>query len=200
MTTNKTRKVEFVSNTKVSKLTRQLAHQIQDDGYHPDIIVAIARGGYIPARLLCDHLDINNLASFRVTHYTGAQKAEQTRLSLPLTIDVRGMNVLLVDDITDTGDTLRLALDHIHAFQPQQLRVAVLHHKTVSTVVPDYYARKIVRWRWITYPWAVIEDTLGFVKQLQPRPATIEQAMDAVAKAHGVKISRPAMEDVFRLL
>ena len=65
------------------------------------------------------------------------------------------MQVLLVDDVTDTGDTLRLAIEHMQSHNPAQLKVAVLQHKQVSPLEPDFYAQKIVAWRWVIYPWAL---------------------------------------------
>lgn len=193
-------KVEFITQHQVDRLVHKLTRQIQQDRFRPDIIVAIARGGYVPARLLCDLLDIYNLASMRIAHYTGAHKNAQARLSTPLNIDVRGMRVLLVDDIDDTGDTLALAREHILSMHPAELRTAVLHHKTSSISLPDYYAHKIIRWRWITYPWAVVEDVLGFVRRMQPLPVDADEAGVKLAKAYGIRAGKRVLEDVMRLL
>ena len=193
-------KVELVSSAMVTRLCRKLAHKIQDSGFNPDIVICIARGGYIPARLICDYLNIYNLTSIRIKHYTGSTKSETARLLEPLSIDIKGMNVLLIDDIDDTGDTLKLAQDYLKGLNPQEIMVAVLHHKIISTLTPDFFAQKIIRWRWITYPWAIVEDVLGFVKKMQPQPSTIEQAIERTAQDYGIKISKQVMQDVFRLL
>lgn len=193
-------KVELVSNATVTRLCRKLALKIQGSGFKPDIIICIARGGYIPSRLICDYLDIYNLASIRIKHYTGSDKSEVAQLIDPLSINIQGLKVLLVDDINDTGDTLQVALNYLASFNPIEIKVAVLHHKVISTLVPDYYAQKIIHWRWITYPWAIVEDVLGFVKKMQPQPSTIEQAIERTAQDYGIKISKQVMQDVFRLL
>ena len=99
---------ELVSWHSTVKLSYKLAAMIKHDGFSPDIVIAIARGGYVPARIICDRLDIYDLASIRITHYTGgSSKQEQARLSIPLSIDISGMSVLLVDDVDDTGDWKR---------------------------------------------------------------------------------------------
>lgn len=193
-------KVELVSSAMVTRLCRKLAHKIQDSGFNPDIVICIARGGYIPARLICDYLNIYNLTSIRINHYTGSTKSETARLLEPLSIDIKGMNVLLIDDIDDTSDTLKLAQDYLKGLNPQEIKVAVLHHKIISTLTPDFFAQKIIRWRWITYPWAIVEDVLGFVKKMQPQPSTIEQAIERTAQDYGIKVSKQVMQDVFRLL
>lgn len=165
-------RVELISWTEVTRLIERLATRITASDFKPDIIVAIARGGYVPARLLCDQLDIYNLTGIRVTHYlAGAHKTEQAQLVEPLQTDIAQANVLLVDDVDDSGDTLQLAQQHLSNRQPKQLKIAVMHHKLASSLIPDYYAHKIVKWRWLTYPWALYEDVCGFLDQLSP-PAT----------------------------
>lgn len=193
-------KIEVLSLAKVQTLTRRLARQIQESGFEPDIVITIARGGFVPARLLCDYLDIYNLASIRIAHYTGTDKGEAARLSIPLNVDIQGMSVLLVDDIDDTGETLKLALTHLQSFTPACIRIAVLHHKTVSSVIPDFYASRITRWRWVTYPWAITEDMLGLVKKMRPPPTDIHTAITRIAHDYKINISKTVMEDVFRLL
>ena len=131
---------ELVSWAQVERLVSKLAVKIRKAGYEPDIVIAIARGGYAPARLLCDHLDIFNLTSIRIIHYTaGTQMDAEARLSMGLCTDVRDRKVLVVDDVSDTGDTLQLALSHIERFRPADMRLAVMHHKDVSQVIPDFY-------------------------------------------------------------
>lgn len=110
---------ELVSWGEVYRLSALLVRQMKDAGYRPDVIIAIARGGYVPARLVCDFLDIYDLTSVRISHYTaGSSKEETARLSSPLCMDIKGLRVLLVDDITDTGDTIVVALQHIREFGP----------------------------------------------------------------------------------
>jgi hypothetical protein len=192
-------KVEFVSWGKITNLVHTLANRIHDSGYQPDIVVAIARGGYVPARLLCDHLDIYNLTSMRISHYTsGIDKSEVARLSMPLNTDVRGLRVLLVDDVDDTGDTLQLALEHIYAFSPAEIKTAVLHHKHISSVVPDFYAQKVISWRWLTYPWAVIEDVRGFIRKMDPQPETAEEAIERIEGKYSLKVPMRIMKDAYR--
>lgn len=192
--------IEVLTLAKIRNLSRRLARQIQADRFYPELVIAIARGGFVPARLLCDYLDIYNLTCIRIAHYTGTDKAEQARLSIPLNIDIRSMTVLLVDDVDDSGETLQLALTHLRSFEPAVVRTAVLHHKTVSSVVPEYYAEEVIQWRWITYPWAITEDVLGLIRKAHPQPADIDTAIAYMAQTHGLRISRTTMQDVYRLL
>ena len=69
---------ELISWSKIERLSLQLAKQMLDSDFYPDVVVAIGRGGYVPARLLCDYLDIMALTSIKIELYHhGAQKADQ---------------------------------------------------------------------------------------------------------------------------
>jgi hypoxanthine phosphoribosyltransferase len=90
-----------------------------------------------------------------------------------------------------------LAIEHIRSFTPAQLKVAVLQHKQVSPVNPDFYAQKILAWRWLIYPWAVIEDIGGFLADMSPPPASPEEALERLNTEYGIKVSRRTIEDVW---
>ncbi|OGQ95652.1 MAG: phosphoribosyltransferase [Deltaproteobacteria bacterium RIFOXYD12_FULL_57_12] len=187
---------EIISWRRVEQLCRILFRAIRRGGFKPDAIVTIARGGYVPARLLCDYFDITALSSIRVEHYVGARKKKLARLVEPLGIAIQGLNILLVDDVSDTGDTLELAIRHLGGFGPREIRTAVLHHKTVSTVIPDYYAQRIVKWRWIIYPWAVQEDISGFLAGLEKRPASAAEAGRILAERYGLRIAERLLREI----
>ena len=194
------KKCELVTWQQVQDLAQRLAKNIRASGYKPDVIIAIARGGFIPARLLCDYLDIFNLTSIRIIHYEkGNQISDQTRLISPLNTEVRNLNVLLVDDVSDTGDTLELAVKHIQEYSPTAIKVAVLHHKQTSSFMPDFYAEKITTWRWLTYPWAITEDISSFVEQMQPRPATIEEAAARLQEEYEIVVPLQTLDEIFAI-
>jgi hypoxanthine phosphoribosyltransferase len=189
---------ELVSWHSVAQLSNRVAQKIEQDGFKPDIVIAIARGGYVPARILCDRLDIYNLTSIRIAHYTGGStKLEQARLSMPLAIEIKGMNVLLVDDVTDTGDTFRLALEHVKSFAPQTIKTAVIHHKTISELVPDYYATMIRKWRWIIYPWAVTEDICGFISKMSPSPRSYDEIREFLQQHYALTLSVKRLREIY---
>lgn len=190
---------QFIDWDAIQGLTTRLAQKIKGDGYNPDIAIAIARGGYVPARLICDQLNIYNLTSMRVAHYiSGAQMNQDARISSPLNVDIKGLNVLVVDDVNDTGDTLQVTLDHVHSFNPAEVRVAVLHHKTVSSIEPDYYGEKVTHWQWLIYPWAVIEDLRSFMDALETKPMSVEEAGDMLRRKHGINVTESILVEAYR--
>lgn len=158
---------ELISFGEVSRLSRLLARKIKASGYQPDLIIAIGRGGYVPGRLVSDFLLFKELTSMKIEHYMwGADMQAGARIKFPVSGDISGKKVLIADDITDTGDTLQLAVDYVRSLRPAEIRTAVLQHKTCSSFVPDFYGQKVVRWRWIIYPWARYEDLAGFTEKI----------------------------------
>nr|WP_211177119.1 phosphoribosyltransferase [Pseudonocardia acidicola] len=136
--------------------SRELAQQIADSGYRPDIILAIARGGLFVAGALGYALDVKNLHVANVEFYTGVDE----RLPLPImlppvpnVVDLSGARVLIADDVADTGATLKLVRDfcsgHVAA-----VRCAVIYEKPGSEVRCEYVWRCTDRW--INFPWSSV--------------------------------------------
>ena len=181
-------------------MCRRLAGRIRDSGVAPDLIVAIGRGGYVPGRILADLLGLMDLVGIRIEHYRGAHRGPAARIRQPLAIDISGRRILLVDDVSDTGDTFELALEHLaEQGAPASVHTAAMHHKIVSRIEPDFYARKIVKWRWIIYPWAVTEDLAAFAQDMQPTPSSAAELRRRLEE-RGVRTGQAVLEDVLRLL
>lgn len=194
------KRCELVSWGRFHALARRLARRIHAAGYRPDIIVAIGRGGYMPARILSDFLDVLDLASFKIEHYHATRKGRQAIVRHPLPCELGGRRVLLVDDVTDSGDTFSVALEHLAAHGPPlETRTAVLHHKVVSPYVPDFYAQKMVKWRWIIYPWAVAEDVSSFIRAMSPRPTDMAEIEHRLAVEHGLRLPQRLLQDILEI-
>jgi hypoxanthine phosphoribosyltransferase len=169
-------------------LSRTLAAEVRSSGYRPDLVVAIGRGGYVPARIVCDELLIKDLTGIRIEHWgKTAQKSETAVIRRPLYADATGLAVLIVDDVTDTGDTLALAADHLATFGPREIRTGVLVHKQVSAFVPDYYAERASAWHWVIFPWARHEDLVGFAEKIvSDEPADAAEIRAILAGRYGL--------------
>ncbi|HBE91318.1 MAG TPA: phosphoribosyltransferase [Gammaproteobacteria bacterium] len=189
---------ELISWTEVERLCQHLAGLIRESGYRPDLVIAIGRGGYVPARLLCDYVNIMELTSIKIEHYlSGANRQEEAVIRYPLKADIRGLRVLVIDDVNDTGDTLKAATQHLQTFQPGEIRTAVMHDKAVTRFDVDYSARKIIKWRWLIYPWAVYEDVSDFLKRLTPAPGSLEDAQIRLAQRFNIKITLKRLRDIY---
>lgn len=184
----------------VYELARRLAFRIVGEGWDPDLLVAIGRGGYTPGRLLADFLHEKALTAFRIEHYTaGAEKQETARVVGSLDDDLSGLRVLIVDDVNDSGQTLEAAVGFVRERGAAEVRTAVLQEKSTTGFAADHAAERVEEWRWIVYPWAVIEDLTGFLRKMDPRPATVDDAARRLDEAYGVRVPDRTLEDVFRL-
>lgn len=186
---------EAISWPQVDRLLREVAGKIRGDAFRPDAVVAIARGGFVPARLLCDHLGVMELASFRIEHYRGQQMREQARIRHPLSMDVRKKSILIVDDLSDTGETFEVAVRHLRELGAAEVRTMALHYKQQSKFEPDYYSRRIMKWRWLSYPWARMEDVVELTRGLE-RPWGDAAAIAARLRArHGLRVPARTVEE-----
>ena len=133
---------------------RDLAVQIVADGYEPDLILGIARGGLLAAGALSYALDVKNAFTMNVEFYTGIDERLPVPMLLPPVpdlVDLHDERVLIADDVADTGQTLKLVKDFL-AGKVGEVRVAVLYEKPRSIVNCEYVWRRTDRW--IDFPWS----------------------------------------------
>ena len=138
-----------------------LAGEVRERGAVPETVVALTRGGWVPARMLADHLGLKRLLALRAQHWgVTARPDGRAELPEPLAQSVEGQRVLVVDDITDTGESLRLAVDHVRSAGARSVATATFLHIARSGFVPDFYAEEIPRdgWVWVVFPWNFWED------------------------------------------
>ena len=142
--------------------TGAIAAKVRAAGHLPDAIVGLTRGGWIPARLVADHLGVKRLLALQTAHWgVTATKDGHAALTERLSGSLDGANVLVVDDITDTGESLALAVDHVRTDgRPARLETATCLHITHSKFVPTYFAEEVPadRWVWVVFPWTYWED------------------------------------------
>jgi hypoxanthine phosphoribosyltransferase len=134
---------------------RELAEAVWNDGYRPDIILAIARGGLLVAGALSYALGVKNTFTMNVEFYTGVDERLEMPMILPPVpdlVDFSETQVLIADDVADTGATLELVRAFLEG-KVAETRCAVLYEKPRSTVKCEYVWRRTDRW--IDFPWSV---------------------------------------------
>lgn len=118
----------------------ELGAEISADYQNKDLLlVCILRGGIIFLTDLMRQLKVTHTIDFMaVSSYgIGARRSSgQARLALDLNTDIRGRNVLLVEDIVDSGYTLESVLELLSTRHPKSLRVCVLLDKVERREVP----------------------------------------------------------------
>jgi hypoxanthine phosphoribosyltransferase len=132
------------------------AQKIKTQNYKPDLIVAIARGGAVPARILSDLLETPNLSFMQIEFYINiSQTLQEPILKQTLTTNVAGKKILLIDDISDTGKSLKLAKTHLQHQGAIEIKTATLYEKPQSITTPDFYEKQTNNW--VVFPWDIKE-------------------------------------------
>ncbi|MCI6574914.1 MAG: phosphoribosyltransferase [Actinomycetaceae bacterium] len=148
--------------------TREIAQEIWDSGWMPDLIVAIARGGLLPAGAISYALGVKSIGAMNVEFYTDIAQTLDAPMLIPPLMDtsvLEGKKVLVIDDVADSGKTLQLVMDMIRNMgipQPDggtpvtvaEARCATIYHKSRSIIVPDYVWKRTEKW--INFPWSTL--------------------------------------------
>jgi hypoxanthine phosphoribosyltransferase len=137
------------------------SEKIHKNHYQPDIIIGIAQGGTIPTRILTDLIHLKKPQTTTTTIieiklYTNiVQTNKHPIIKQHLTIPINGKKILIVDDISDTGQTLQLAKQYLTEKGATETKTATLYTKTTTQTPPDY-AEKTTD-HWIVFPWEINE-------------------------------------------
>ncbi|BFH73547.1 phosphoribosyltransferase [Sulfurisphaera javensis] len=161
--------VKVVKWEEVAEWSTLLAEKIKESEYNPDIIIAIARGGLVPARIVADVLGVIDMLSIKIEHWIEtASHTPEAKVKYPYKVDLQGKRVLIVDDITDTGDSVELARKYVmDSFNPKEVKTATMQIIEQSAKIrPDYYALVIKDWSWFMYPWNYWEDEINLIRKI----------------------------------
>jgi len=147
-------KREVLTWERFGSATRELARSVVDSGYEPEMVIAIARGGLVPAGALAYAIGIKAAGTLNVEFYSDVEETLPDPVVLEPLLDtdaVIGKRLLVVDDVADSGRTLHLVLGLLRGHTPE-VRSAVLYTKPRTIVRPDYSWRETDRW--INFPWS----------------------------------------------
>lgn len=143
----------------------KLASILLDAGENPDTIIAISRGGLVPARVVSDILGVDDLVVLRSRFWgIGSKVLKEPEVRVHEKLDLGGKQVLVVDKVVDTGATMSKIVRIIKSLGVKSVKTAVLHYKSTSAYKPDYYVEKLEKWVWIFYPWSFSETLFGLAK------------------------------------
>ncbi|MFB6112706.1 MAG: phosphoribosyltransferase [Halodesulfurarchaeum sp.] len=179
-------------------LAREVSEGVKADEFEPDIVVALARGGWFAGRVLCDFLGLDDLTSLKMEHYVGtAEKSGEPTIRYPMPEgSVAGKDVLIVDDIADTGGSIKHAYEYVNERDANEVRTSTMQLLQTSEFEPDFIGERLEQWAWIIYPWNFIEDMVDLVSGVMAKeadgPYTKDEIRDLLAEYH--EIERIEME------
>ncbi len=191
-------KAKLVSWMDIESWCDSIRHSVMDS-YKPDTIIGIARGGLVPARILSDRMWIKDLLSVKTEHWgITATKDGAASLKSSITSNIEGKRVLLVDDITDTGESLRIASEHVKSLKPGELKTATMLHITRSGFKPDFYAQEVdaKSWTWFIFPWNVYEDLDNLVGRSLVQPLATEELRSVLKNDYELNTDGLNLEEI----
>lgn len=140
----------------IGELCEEVARKIKDQNDNVSNIIAVSRGGLIPATILSQMLDVEKVYCVGMKSYKGKQKngapVIYQNINGAMLWTMRSCTgcTLIVDDICDTGDTFKYIKSEI-IDKLDNTRFLSLILKPKSKFTPRYYAEK--SYKWIVYPW-----------------------------------------------
>lgn len=146
-------------------LCRTVSTEVKRSEFDPDVIVALARGGWFAGRCICDFLGLDDLTSLKMEHYVGtAEKTGEPQVRYPMPEgSVQGKTVLIIDDIADTGGSIERAHEYVAERGAEEVHTATLQLLQTSEFEPDFIGERLEEWTWVVYPWNFIEDMIDLI-------------------------------------
>ncbi len=148
--------LQLVTFQEFAKMAYQLAELIkQENQADPiELIISINRGGAVLSRILSDYLNVE-IAAFGMASYSGINNQKEIRISQELNRDLKDKNVLLVDEICDSGKTFIKAVEIAEHLQPRKVLTATMFTKPHAIFAPNYSVA--VSDKWVVFPYEVRE-------------------------------------------
>jgi len=143
----------YVTWTELFNRCRLLAEQIHENG-EPVHLTAIARGGWVPARLIGGYLEAQGIrvsySTIHVHSYDDSNQQKAVTITEPQIYEPpHSEQWWLIDDLVDSGNTVEALLTEIY----RTPRLAVVFYKTESSVTPELYAEMTAADEWIVFPY-----------------------------------------------
>jgi hypothetical protein len=173
-----------------------LALKIRKSGFKADLIVGVSRGGWVPARILSDLLENARTANVRIEFYTGIERtATSPAVTQPVSDNISGKSVLLVDDVSDSGESLKVALEHLLMNGAASVKTITIYFKPHSIFKPDYFAEATSDW--IIFPWERLEATKLMIREAKAQGSD-QESVRLILKKCGLR--ELTIDSLFRLV
>ncbi len=138
----------FVSWEELHRDTRLLCSTLLETGQTFAGVVAVTRGGLIPAAIVCRELDIRLVDTVCIASYAGVSGQQQGGLHVFKSAAGDGEGMLIVDDLVDTGATAAA----IRKMLPKAV-FATVYAKPEGRRLVDHVVREVSQDTWIRFPW-----------------------------------------------
>jgi hypoxanthine phosphoribosyltransferase len=172
-----------------------LALRIRRSGFKADLIVGVSRGGWAPGRIFSDLLENTHTVNIKIEFYVGLGKTTRKPVvTQPITEDIAGKKVLVVDDVSDTGESLKVAFDHVTEKGALGIKTVTVYYKPHSTFKPDFFAGETSDW--IIFPWERLEATKLLIDEARAEGRDLNSVRDILKRCN---FDDKTIESLFQL-
>jgi len=144
----------------LDNLCRRLAEKIMEDGFEPNTIVALAKGGWFVGTLLCDIMGLEDIVTLGIKQYVSYDRRELKVHDVSLEYREK---VLIVDDLINTGKNMMRAKEIVER-SAKSIRTACLLLVSTSNFIPDYFGEYLEGFSWVIFPWNIVEDLSSLIR------------------------------------
>lgn len=171
---------EMTDWCKIYSMLKKLVNNLITNGFEPDFIIGLSKGALIPAAILSDRLGVE-CRVVGVHYYKNIYDVEKTpKIVQHIPNRVDGKKILLVDDVSDTGQTLKFIKEYLFEKGAVEIKTCTLHYKPWSVLKPDYYVEETSTW--IIYPWEMNETVRYLFKKLESRDIAKKDIISEIGK------------------
>lgn len=150
--------ISFIAPTwdELHALAFVMATHIRASEQNFDRVVTLAKGGWPMSRSLADFLEVAEVQSLGLSFYTGIdQRAAKPTVYQDLPVSIQGEDILLFDDVSDTGESLLFAVEYLTRKGAKSVTTATIFYKERSRITPHFYALQVAEW--IVFPYELVE-------------------------------------------
>ncbi|MBU1084755.1 hypothetical protein KKB06_00165 [Patescibacteria group bacterium] len=155
-------KFQYISWEEIQDHCFKFSKKIIKEKIKFDRIICISRGGLVISRILSDFLKLP-ISNFTIVSYASVGNSGQPKIVEKLSVDIKGESVLLVDEITDKGTTLKVAYDYLKPLNPQKIITFTPIIKPWSNPLPDFWQLKTNKWVVFSYD---VRETIDDLKKI----------------------------------
>jgi len=150
-----------------------------------DRIIAISRGGLIPARILSDFLQLS-ISNIVISSYSNLKQLKEPKIIEVSEIDLKDKSILIVDEVSDTGKTFVRALKYFKEKPVKNIVTCAPYIKPKTQFIPDFYHKSIDAW--IVFPYDIRETYEAFLKEEKNKEKAKEKLLKIGFKQWEIKL------------
>lgn len=188
---HQSKRVRLVTWSEVQRWTDNLGQQMVEGRFAPEVIIGITRGGWVPATLLSDWFQIIDLHTIKIEHHGIARtRSGRAILTEPLYIHLYDKRVLVLDDISNTGQSLALAVDKVKETGPREVRTAALMVDRRCKVPVDYFYLIFDPGEWdrVIFPWDFFEHLAPLVQDELKEKQSVHHLQNSLATRYEMNV------------